>query len=59
MKRAYEVAEELRNSGEWIPDLCEALCELAGMADEYREADGETFEAVLFKSAAALGVEII
>ena len=59
MKRAYEVAEELRNSGEWIPELCEELCELAGMADEYREADGETFEAVLFKAAEVLGVEII
>ena len=59
MKRAYEVAEELRNSGEWIPELCEDLCELAGMSDEYREADGETFEAVLFKAAEVLGVEII
>ena len=59
MNRAFEVAEELRNSGEWIPELCEELCDLAGMADEYREADGETFEAVLFKAAEVLGVEII
>ena len=59
MKRAYEVAEELRTSGEWIPELCEELCELAGLADEWEEADGESFEAVLFKAAEALGVEII
>lgn len=59
MNRAFEVAEELRNSGEWIPELCEELCELAGMADEYRGADGETFEAVLFKAAEVLGVEIL
>ena len=59
MKRAYEVAEELRNSGEWIPEPCEELCELAGLADEWEEADGESFEAVLFKAAAALGVELV
>lgn len=59
MVEAQTIARELREEGEWIPDLCEALCKLAGMADEYREADGETFEAVLFKAAAALGVEII
>ena len=59
MNRAFEVAEELRTSGEWIPELCEELCELAGLADEWEEADGESFEAVLFKAGEALGVEII
>ena len=59
MVEAQTIARELREEGEWIPDLCEALCELAGMADEYREADGETFEAVLFKAAEVLGVVII
>lgn len=59
MKRAYEVAEELRNSGEWIPELCEELCELAGLADEWEEADGESFEQVLYKAAEILNVEII
>ena len=59
MNRAFEVAEELRTSGEWIPELCEELCELAGLADEWEEADGESFEAVLFKAAEVLGVEII
>lgn len=59
MKRAFEIAEEMRASGEWNPELCEELCELAGMAEEYKEADAEHFEAVLFKAAEALGVEII
>lgn len=45
MKRAYEVAEE--------------LCELAGLADEWKEADGESFEQVLYKAAEILNVEII
>lgn len=59
MNRAYEIAEELKNSGEWIPELCEELCELAGMSDEWKEADGESFESVLYKAAESLGVEII
>lgn len=58
-EEAQTIAQELREEGEWIPALCEALCELAGMADEYREADGESFEAVLFKAAEFLGVVII
>ena len=59
MVEAQAIARELRMSAEWNPDLCEELAALAGMADEYREADGETFEAVLFKAAEVLGVEII
>lgn len=56
---AWKLREEGEWNGEWNPDLCERLAALAGMADEYREADGETFEAVLFKAAEVLGVEII
>ena len=59
MKNAYEIAEELRNNGEWIPELCEELCELAGLEDEWKEADGDTFEQVLYKAAEILNVEII
>lgn len=59
MKNAYEIAKELKASGEWIPDLCEELCQLAGLEDEWKEADGETFEKVLYKAADVLGVEII
>lgn len=59
MVEAQFIARELREEGEWIPDLCERLAALAGMAEEYKEADAEHFEAVLFKAAEALGVEII
>lgn len=59
MMEAQAIAWDLRHSGEWDPELCERLAALAGMADEYREADGETFEVVLFRAAEALGVEII
>lgn len=59
MKSAYEIAEEMRASGEWDPELCEELCKLAGLEDEWKEANGETFEQVLYKAADVLGVEII
>ena len=38
-------------------ECCE-LCRLAGMESEWREADGETFEAVLIEAAKKLNVEI-
>lgn len=59
LDEAQTIARKLREEGEWIPDLCERLTALACMADEYREADAEHFEAVLFQAAAVLGVEII
>lgn len=49
----------MRASGEWDPELCEELCKLAGLEDEWKEADGKTFEQVLYKAADVLGVEII
>lgn len=58
MERAKEIAKELRESGEWIPELCEELCGLADMNKEWEEADGESFEEVLYAAAEKLGVEI-
>lgn len=58
MTRVEEIARELNDSGEWIPELCEELCELAGMEQEWQDADGESFEAVLYAAAEKLGVEI-
>lgn len=55
---AEEVAEVMRNSGEWIPECNERLCDLAGLHDEYAAADGEHFEAVVEKAAEILGVEV-
>lgn len=42
----------------WDADLCETLCELAGMHDEWAAADGETFERVVYEAAKRLGVTI-
>ena len=55
---AVEVAELIRNTGCWVYEQCERLCELADMEREWAEADGESFEAVVEKAAEKLGVEI-
>lgn len=55
---AMEIAVCIRTADTWDEaDLAE-LCSLAGLKDEWNEADGETFEAVAFKAAELLGVEI-
>ena len=53
------LARDIRSSGEWVPELCEELCKLAGLDEEYAAADDDTVESVLFKAAAALKVEIL
>lgn len=58
MKDKYEIARAIKNAGEWNPDDCRDLCELAGLETEWEEADSETFEEVLYKAAAILGVDI-
>ena len=59
MTREQELAQEIRNSQEWDLDRLAELCELAGMSEEWEEADGETFEQVAFKAAGKIGVEIM
>ena len=54
-----EIAEKLRSVETWDAQLCAELCELAGMSEEWRSADGDTFEQVLYSAAEKLGVEII
>lgn len=56
---AMKIAEIIRNSDTWDMDACAELCELAGMEDEWKAADGETFEQVVTAAADKLGVEII
>lgn len=53
-----EVAERIRNSDTWNEEDCKELCRLAGLEHEWEEADGSTFESVLYKAAEILGVEI-
>ena len=56
--RAQELANEINKSGEWIPDLLEELCKLADMTAEWKSADGESFEDVVYAATEKLGVEI-
>ena len=52
------LAEKIRNSTEWDAELLRELCDLAGLSQEWEEADGESFESVAYKAAEILGVEI-
>lgn len=60
MKRteAQELAAKIAAADTWNENDCKKLCELAGMLDEWNEADGETFESVVYDAAEKLGVEI-
>lgn len=55
---ANEVADRIRNATEWDPDDCRHLCELAGMSEEWEDADGDTFESVIYAAADALNVKL-
>ena len=54
-----EVARKIYESDEWNLEDCKALCKLAGLGEEWENADGDSFEAVVKKAAKKLGVEII
>lgn len=58
--RAAELASEIREAQEWseVKEQLVELCEIAGMADEWEAADGETFESVVYAAAEKLGVEL-
>lgn len=53
------IAERIRSKDYWDMGSCIELCKLAGQEEEFNNADGETFESVLFEAAERLGVEII
>ena len=53
------LAKEIKESEVWENSLCEKLCYEAGMEEEYKEADGESFEKVVMKGAEKLGVDIL
>lgn len=58
MEEKYIVAENIRTAGLWNEADCRRLCELAGLEEEWEEACGEEFEAVVYKAAEILEVEI-
>ena len=57
---ALNTAATIREADTWgdCENECAELCRLANMESEWREADGETFEAVLIEAAKKLNVEI-
>ena len=57
---ALNIASAIREADTWLDceEECVELCRLAGMESEWKEADGETFEAVLIEAAKKLNVEI-
>ena len=56
----HELAAKIRAAKTWVEVEGElrTLCEAAGMADEYKAADGDSFEAVIYKAAERLGVDV-
>ena len=57
---ALNTAFAIREADTWedCENECCELCRMAGMESEWREADGDTFEAVLIEAAKKLDVEI-
>ena len=55
-----ELAAKIRAAKTWaeVEGELRTLCEAAGMADEYKAADGDSFESVIYKAAERLGVEV-
>lgn len=57
---ATELAEAIRDAHDWesCKDECKRICEMAGLSEEWENADGETFEYVLMRAADKLHVNI-
>ena len=57
---ALNTASAIREADTWedCENECAELCRLADMESEWRETNGETFEAVLIEAAKKLNVEI-
>ena len=55
-----ELVAKIRAAKTWVEVEGEllTLCDAAGMADEYKAADGDNFESVIYKAAERLGVEV-
>lgn len=58
MENIYRIAKALRESDMWDLELAEQLCDYAGMIEEWLNADGDSFEEVVYAAAEKLGVEI-
>lgn len=45
-----EIIEAIESSNVWDYEMCAEACERAGLSDEWKVADGETFEIVVDKA---------
>ena len=52
------LAKDIKENGCQNAEACKELCDEAGMLNEWLEADGENFEAVVYAVADKLGVDI-
>lgn len=57
-EEAKEIAKQMNDIPVWDNELCAKLCKLAGLENEWKEADGETFEKVVYDAADRLGVDV-
>ena len=60
-EKIKEIAAKIKAADNWmdVADEVEAICDAAGLLDEFKEADDSTFESVIFKAADTFGVELI
>lgn len=58
-EEAQELARAIKAADTWDLYQLEKLCDLAGMTEEWKQADGDEFETVAEEAAEKLGVEII
>lgn len=56
---AEALAKKIREKSVWNLKQLKELCKLADMETEWNNATAEEFEAVVFKAAKKLGVEIL
>ena len=56
-----EIAAKIKAADNWmdVADEVEAICDAAGLLEEFKEADDSTFESVIFKAADTFGVKLI
>ena len=52
------LAAEINEYGYWDEATCKELCKRAGLEVEWEDADGDTFEEVIYHAAEILGVSI-
>ena len=57
---AAELAEKIRSYDNWTncENEIKRLCEIAGLKDEFENADGDTFESIINEAADFFNVEI-